>query len=430
MEVSLQDILLAREQRVARQNVFLQAGYPIISFCMNIPGPVKNSPEIERAFYLGVSRLKDSLPILKEEIRSEHTGCEAIFSVDMPAQALKDFCIGLEDSLPLGRLWDMDVLTPTGEALTRSQHRGCLVCGKPGRLCAATRAHNITQLQQATGQLIREYFAASDCKAIGALAKESLIYEVNVTPKPGLVDRRNNGSHQDMDLPLFLKSAQALESYFTKAVEIGMTNPEPETCFSLLRQAGLDAEQAMFAATGGVNTHKGAIFTLGLLCGAVGATWTPGVPFVGVQAVLSASRDMCYKALQADLDRTGLPDTFGRQLYQDCGITGIRGEAMAGFPHLLSALEFFEHNLHAGENDAGLVTLLHLISQIEDTNLYHRGGAQGAEFAKKRAKALLPNPKEEDILLLDDVFIEKNLSPGGSADLLAATWFLHKLKYF
>ncbi|MBR3979483.1 MAG: citrate lyase holo-[Oscillospiraceae bacterium] len=426
MDVTLQEILQAREQRVQRQNVFLQKGLPVVCLTMNIPGPVKNSLSIQRAFLLGAKMLRNALCVAEEEILTENTGCEALFSVEGDSRDIKQICTDLEERIPLGRLWDMDVLTPSGEKLSREEPRSCLVCGKPGRLCAATRAHSVSQLQAATRQLIWAHFAPGDCASIGHAAVESLIYEVNVTPKPGLVDRRNNGSHKDMDLPLFLKSARTLEGYFTEAAAIGIHTQDRESCFQKLRQAGLAAEQAMLAATGGVNTHKGAIFTLGLLCGSIGNLWTPGQPFAGITQVLDNCKALC-KTLTRDFSRTDLPQTYGKQLYASLGITGIRGEAMAGFPSIASGLQVYADNLALGENDAGVHTLLHLIARVEDTNLYHRGGTQGAEFAKTSAEQLLKNPKKEDILRLDDVFMEKNLSPGGSADLLAAIRFLHTL---
>ena len=427
MEVTLQEVLAAREQRVARQKKFLEKGHPVVSFSMNIAGPVKVSPEIERAFFYGVSLLRQNLPVLQEELIVENTGCEGLFDLAAAPEEIKALCTKLEEQLPIGRLFDMDVITPDGEKLTRKTQRGCLVCGKAGRECAATRAHSVEQLQVATGRLIREHFAEADSESIGKAAVNALVFEVQTTPKPGLVDQNNNGSHTDMDLPLFVKSAKSLESYFVQAVKIGMETPDFEECFGRLRQAGLQAEETMFAATCGVNTHKGAIFTLGLLCGSIGSLWTPETPFAGVEAVLERAKGLCQKALQADLAPP--PKTHGQKLYKELGITGIRGEAMQGFPNLLAACKMFEKCLTQGksENDAGVITLLHLIAGVEDTNLYHRGGAAGAAFAKVAAETLLPNPDMDAVKALDREFIEKNLSPGGCADLLAAASFLHFL---
>lgn len=425
MEVTLQEILAARERRVAGQTAFLEKGHPVVSFSMNIAGPVKRTKAIERAFFYGVSLLRQNLPILQEELTLENTGCEGLFSVAAAPEEIKRICLNLEESTPLGRLFDMDVLTENGEKLTRDTQRGCLVCGKPGRQCAATRAHSVEELQAATQKRIGEHFADLDSRRIGKLAVKALICEVETTPKPGLVDQNNNGSHTDMDLTLFVKSAKSLESYFAEAVTIGMQTPDADVCFSKLRQAGLQAEKTMFAATGGVNTHKGAIFTLGLLCGSIGSLWSAETPFAGLERVLQTAKALCENALRQDFAKA--PTSYGAQLYQQTGIAGIRGEAMKGFPNLQKAFAVFTENLHRGENEAGVMTLLHLIANIEDTNLYRRGGATGASFAKAEASRLLQKPDMAAVLMLDKAFIEKNLSPGGSADLLAATIFSHFL---
>ena len=134
--------------------------------------------------------------------------------------------------------------------------------------------------------------------------------------------------------------------------------------------------------------------------------------------------------IKEDFGSLTAPATAGERLYKTSGITGIRGEAAAGLPAVKNiGLPNFRQLLAEGysENDAAAVTLLHLIARVEDTNLHHRGGAQGAAWAKKEAAALLPRPTTAQIEELDEAFIARNLSPGGCADLLAATLFLHKI---
>ena len=137
-------------------------------------------------------------------------------------------------------------------------------------------------------------------------------------------------------------------------------------------------------------------------------------------------------SLEEDFARlTGAGTTAGERLYLTRGITGIRGEAAAGLPAVTNVgLPVFRDCLAKGysPNDAGAVTLLHLIARVADTNLYHRGGEEGAAWAAKEAEKLLPAPAMEQIEALDDAFIRRNLSPGGCADLLAVTYFLHALE--
>ncbi len=436
-QVTLQQVLQAREDRVARQKQFLQKhNCPLIIFTMNIAGPVKTCPLIERGFYAGLQMLEKVLPaeaVQANYVHKAHTGWEGYFSVDLPADVLKNLCTKLEEATALGRLFDMDVLDTAGKKLERSSLRGCLVCGKPGRACAAGRLHSVEQLQSATKWILRDHFATADQKRIAELAHESLLDELNTTPKPGLVDRRNCGSHGDMDLSTFTASAAALKPYFAQCVKIGQdtAHASPESCFWQLRQAGLEAEKAMYRATGGVNTHKGAVYIMGLLCGSIGRLWKPEVPFSGIAPTLAQCSQIGQFAMADFAAMTGV--TAGEQLYLEKGLTGIRGEAAAGFPAIGNiALPVYTEALRRGlsMNDAAAITLLHLIMQVEDTNLYHRGGNLGATYAKDIVRELIqksPWPTMQQLEELDDIFILRNLSPGGCADLLAATCFLNKL---
>lgn len=440
MPVTLSQILLAREARVLRQQLLLKAHRcTLVSFTLNIPGPEKNSPLIRRAFRFGCRQLEQRLPgILYREESDAPTGCEAMYCLDMPPRAVKEICTAIEDETPLGRLFDMDVLTAEGEPLSRQlvggKSRDCIVCGAPGRGCASRRLHSANETYAAAVKIMEQHFLLQDRERIAAIAVQSLLQEVDVTPKPGLVDRRNTGSHRDMDRHTFALSARALEPYFRECVRIGQetAGQSPEETFALLRQAGRAAEDAMFRATKGVNTHKGAIFILGLLCGSLGRLWQPDAPVAETREILEEAGLLGTICLTRDLSGiTPLPETVGSRLYRELGISGVRGEAAGGFPSVGAlALPVYRACLAEGrrENDAGVITLLHLIAEVEDTTLYSRGGTQGAAWAKAAAAALLPRPETEAVCRLDDAFIQRNLSAGGCADLLAATIFLHALE--
>lgn len=437
--VTLEQILQAREDRVRLQRQMLhEYNCPLVCYTMNIAGPVKNSPLIERGFRAGLDHLEQVLP--KESIRKRIvdisvTGCQAIFAVSMDAPLLKQTCTAIEDSTSLGRLFDMDVLDTDGTKLERTQLRGCIVCGAPGRGCAAGRVHPVAQLQEVTNSILREHFAKADREYIASAAVQSLVDEVNTTPKPGLVDRRNNGSHQDMTIHHFVASANALKPYFTECVKIGQDTAAqpPQDTFPILRQAGLEAEKAMYRATGGVNTHKGAIYTMGILCGALGRLWTAEVPMGDVSLIFSECAKMVHTFVDSDFAAAD-GSTAGQKLYLKYGLGGIRAEVAAGLPSVANiALPCYQKALADGHtaNDAGVITLLHLIARVEDTNLYHRGGKEGAQWASKVARMLLqasPSPFSAQVEALDDAFMARNLSPGGCADLLAVTYFLHALQ--
>ena len=431
-EVTLTEVLAARDKRCEMQSRILSEYHStLLSFTMNIAGPVKNTPLIERAFEYGLSELFARLPsekILFKEVHSDHCGCFAIIALDLAAEKVKSLCVDIEEVSPIGRLFDMDVLTPSGEKLERKNQRSCIVCGKPGRECSAGRLHPVEEIVSVTNNIIRDHFANIDSKQIGALATRSLILEVETTPKPGLVDLRNNGSHSDMDVGTFRKSASALEIYFTECVNIGIHTKKlaHSEAFNILREAGLQAEKTMYTHTDGVNTHKGLIYSLGVLLGAIGRTWTPERPICEEAVIISEVKALVEESVRADLENAG-GTTAGERLFLNHGLTGIRGEVASGFSSVFKhSLPVYKSAMGDGlsSNDAGVLALLSLISSIDDTNIYHRGGLDGAVFAKESASRLLAEfTNMQSVEELDDEFIKRRLSPGGAADLLAITYF-------
>ena len=256
---------------------------------------------------------------------------------------------------------------------------------------------------------------------LGKLARAVLEAEVSLTPKPGLVDRRNNGAHDDMDFPLFLCSAKALEPWFCYFAELGRKNASllPSDLFALLREPGRQAEQCMFAATKGVNTHKGAIFSLGLLCAAGGRHMGNG------QALSGDS--LCQLAAHMTV---GL---CGRELSDQAfryGATGARGEAESGFASVRNlALPRLKGYLRRNFplEECCLRTLLHLMAEVLDTNVLSRGGPGQASWVREQAYWLLCRFSIEGLIEFDNQLILRNISPGGCADLIAVTLFLWAL---
>lgn len=440
--VALTEMLDARERRARRQRELLDRyRLPLISFTMNIAGPVKNGPLIRRGFRLGRALLLGQLermgaPCVFREELDEATGCEGLYAVDASPGALKELTCALEDGTELGRLFDLDVLDPDGGKLERAEPRRCLICGAPARACARSRAHSVPELQAKTRALLEAALDRRDAETAAGLAVRALLYEVCTTPKPGLVDRVNNGSHGDMDIFTFLRSAAALWPYFAQCVRIGRdtaSRPAPET-FAALRWPGKLAEGGMAAATGGANTHKGAIFSMGLLCGALGRLdrWVWDRP----ERILAEVSAMTAGAVDRELSGLtgGAARTAGQRLYLQYGVTGVRGQAEAGFPAVRDwGLPVLEEGLARGKttDEAGAAALLALLAHTEDTNMIARGGI---EAQRETAEALLrllrdePYPGRETLDGLDRAFIGRNLSPGGSADLLALCYLLHFLR--
>lgn len=266
---------------------------------------------------------------------------------------------------------------------------------------------------------------------IGQYAEKALLVEVALTPKPGLVDRRTNGAHTDMDFYTFIDSIVSLTPFFPLYIEAGFTHANKLTqLFSVLRQIGQKAEEKMLQATHGVNTHKGANFSFALLLGATGVHLKNGacLPFTAIDTreILALSATIAKEVLLKDFQNLTKKKqlSHGEKLYLDYGILGIRGEAINGYPSLALLLDFLRGQTEPDTELRLLQALIFLMSKTEDGNLLHRGGIQAWKQVKKECSLIhQKNPKKEqlitELIAYDKILTARNLSPGGSADLLA-----------
>jgi len=272
-------------------------------------------------------------------------------------------------------------------------------------------------------------FATNEAPAadVPGLAARALRLELDLTPKPGLVDRANNGSHQDMDHALFLQSIAAITpwlSVFEQAGKRHARQPASEQ-LCLLRPMGIACEQAMFAATHGVNTHKGAIFSLGLLCFTAGRLQTQN-RVISADTLCQEVSAICRGLVAQELAARPRAVTAGEKQFREYGLTGARGEAEQGFATVREAVLPFwrqeqgERQLHHA--------LLRLMSVNRDSNLVSRGGIVGLRYVQDYASALLTTAWDNASLReMDNALIAQRLSPGGSADLLAVSYVLAAL---
>ncbi|MBE7942048.1 triphosphoribosyl-dephospho-CoA synthase MdcB [Ramlibacter aquaticus] len=270
-------------------------------------------------------------------------------------------------------------------------------------------------------------------RELGRLATLALYHELALAPKPGLVSFADTGSHADMDASTFMRSLFALRSYFPAIAQAGAHGASMDA----LQALGLQAEARMMTATGGTNTHRGAIFTLGLLCaaaGRAGARQAPRTP----QAVQDALLEGWGEALALRARRAAAlpPVSKGQRVAQALGLRSAGEEAALGFPVLfgstLPALREARRALGSGE--AALVhALMATIAVLDDTNLAHRGGAAGLAFAQDEARAFmtaggaLQAGWRARAWALHHRFVARRLSPGGAADLLGCAWWLDRV---
>jgi triphosphoribosyl-dephospho-CoA synthase len=271
----------------------------------------------------------------------------------------------------------------------------------------------------------------ADPGQLGRFAIASLHGELVCAPKPGLVTPFDTGSHGDMDATTFMRSLFALRGYFLAIAEAGA---EAAT-FTRLKQLGIDAEAAMSRATGGINTHRGAIFSLGLLVAAAASLRTQGAD-LSADSICHEVRLRWGAPIGAAAERA-TSASHGQLAARRYGVGGARHEAAEGFPTLISvAIPVLRRSLcnRAQPNAALVQTLMTLVATTDDTNLLHRGGKTGLAYAQRQARAFLgaggiaSSGWEERLALIGREFVARRLSPGGSADLLACAWFLMRVE--
>lgn len=269
----------------------------------------------------------------------------------------------------------------------------------------------------------------------------ALLSEVYTSPKPGLVDRISNGAHTDMDLFTFLESIAAISPYFKSFAEIGYNlDAIDETSLDKIRPLGIECEKAMFNATKGINTHKGAIFSLGILATAAGYCYKEGLG-LSANTVCHISAKIA-KPAEKDFLITNdtISITNGLKLYVIYGIRGIRGEAASGFysvrKYALTVMQELILNGGYSKNDIYLQVLLHLMMHVVDTNVIARCGIEAMEYVKSSARnalsmgGALSLQGRERLFWMDEDFTKRNISPGGCADLLSVAIMLYLLETF
>jgi triphosphoribosyl-dephospho-CoA synthase len=264
---------------------------------------------------------------------------------------------------------------------------------------------------------------AIDACRIGGRASRALIAELRAYPKPGLVSLVDTGSHADMDASHFVRSAFVLRRSFAEFAHAGANGAS----FDALRRIGVSAEVSMTRATGGVNTHRGAIFAIGLLAAAAGVLARSG------KNSESTLGDRVREQWGEDIAAHRRdPASHGSVAQRRCGTGGAQAEAAAGFPTVveiaLPALRGARAH-GAAQSEAKIQAFFTLLACVEDTNLIHRGGPEGLAFAQRSARDFLAagGVHAPDAMArarsIHHAFIERRLSPGGNADLLAATLF-------
>ena len=271
-------------------------------------------------------------------------------------------------------------------------------------------------------------------KNIATLATKALLYEVSISPKAGLVSRLSNGSHKDMNFYTFIDSSLALHNYFLNCFDYGQ-----EKLFSCpdffkdLREVGKVAEKEMYEATKGINTHKGTIFSMGILLAVLGVHLKENKK-IDLKILSEKIKEMC-KPLLNELEDADNISTYGEKAYKEYHLTGARGLAISGYEIVLldgiNKLKNFCKTLDF--ETACILLLFYYMSVLDDTNIVNRASITtlkevqilSKELFEENKKTLEKENIKNSMSKLNDIFIEKNISAGGSADLLILTIFIH-----
>lgn len=367
--------------------------YPLAVIKANLPGTDKRNLISAVVVCEGYFELKKQKII---HAQTSYTAEGLIFYLSMDADAgeLKRVCVDIEQSHPLGRLMDIDVITEKGQ-ISRGDMglspRTCFICDEDAHVCVRNQTHTPNEIDNYVLSQFRRYLTAQDQDMRWQrLIQTSLIGELIKPRGYGCVTMSDNGSHTDMNARLFIESARTVSQQMCEAHRCSDN-------FQKLRAIGKIAEQKMFETTGNINTHKGAIFLMLLV-------------MAGLQQEdpVSHIAALCENIL-ADFDNA--PSSHGMSLYHKYGITGIRGLAKDGFSDLFKIYYpyYLKHSLDE--------TFLRIIGENPDTTLMHRGGMPLYNECREKARSIA---SQQDRLDFDAWMKSQRLSPGGSADMLSA----------
>lgn len=270
---------------------------------------------------------------------------------------------------------------------------------------------------------------------LNSLVIKSLLYEVSCFPSPGLVSPISNGAHNDMDYYTFLDSIATIGPKFKKIAEIGFLDIPTENLLSKIRPIGIEIEKDMFEVTNNINTHKGLIFLMGVICVATSRAFYENKSFYEIRNII---KEITKGLVSKELTNReyNKKETYGEKIFRLYGITGIRGEVEAGLPSVFDySLPFYEEHKSLKNNERLYLTLICIMANCDDSTLLHRHDISVLKEIKEEANKIilsLDKLKSDEITNkiyeMDSIFSKRRISPGGSADLLAITVFLDGIK--
>lgn len=435
-----------REKRVEHQkNLLIQFKVPLLTVRANYPGENKwESIPIEITDI--VAKEMETLfekSIVYQEILENLEGKINLFFIDKPALDIKKMTIDFEEREILGRCVDLDVYDVDGNGLSRSNFnlpkRKCLICDELAFICGRTMKHSHEEIKNKIASKYIEYQRylkerEKVATKLSDLALEGMIFEVSSYPAFGLVTPLTKGSHKDMDFFTFLDSSFVLKKGFKKMAEVMYSSTPLDIAFNRIREIGKETEKEMFEVTRGVNTHKGMIFLMGIAVGVSARALYEKKNFKDIQSIICDMTKDILKDFES-IDRARKL-THGEKLFLEHGFTGIRGEIRNGLDIVFNgSLGIFSSVFEKTKdiNFSSLHTLIYLMSRVMDSTIVYRHDFETLEKVKEEMKEIFSKggayfKDRRNFEELEKKYISLNISPGGSADLLAVTIYFYKLQ--
>ena len=440
---SLNQILEAREERAALRREFCINENFSISLNLNIPGIPKNNI-ILAAFFdaivddLNIYFTAHRLKVLQQKKLNNNAGDFIIFEIqdnNHSNEFLKNLTENFEQNHPCGRFIDLDLCDTSGKLVSSGKQKVCFYCNQQAAIiCMLSKNHSFTELRNFQHKKIVDYLNQSKIKniarKISSMAIRSLLYEISLTPKPGLIDFESNGVHKDMNFRTFIDSTSVLSVYFDELFLSGFLfkNENYSEALPEIRILGLQMEKDMFEATHGVNTQKGIIFLMGITLFSLGILYQKNKTYSSEQHQLLIQK-ICSNLVinEFQINVNGF-ETHGEKCFEKYRIGGVRQEVQDGLPTVFNKalpLLFRHKNL---DNNTLYKVLVQIMSKLDDTNILHRSNMQTLLDFQKLCKRTLHNFSFSAYNRIIDFCNQKNISPGGAADLLSISIFLYMIK--
>jgi len=404
-------ILTARQQRRDIIESLIHT-YDLATVKANLPGEDKNIPESRLLVSYFTSRCAE---LGMSDIKT-HKGDDGVWTVGAVdfAQAFKDYALMLEETDSVGRLIDIDVY-PMHEnrSLSRPSMRKCYICELPAFVCGRMGNHSKDELRSFFATRVRTFFK----EKLTDIVYSSLMCELNLENKFGLVSPTSSGSHTDLNYENMKSAAQSISPYIADCFFLGLSSDNSTSLLPKLRPVGIMAEKMMQQQTGGANAYKGFIFIGGVLCAAVGYAVANGKRYGDVYKICA---EICK-----DMAETSPSDTFGYRAFSDFGFGGIRAHALGGFLGVRDAEAELDEAL---DNLSLIKALTYIVGITDDSVLLKRAGNFEKYTYFKNAISNVDILDKDALLSLNEKCVEENISIGGSADVLISAVMMRKIK--